>query len=63
LILGFFVVVISWFHTVVIALPELQDQEDEFVAEGLEKYLLNKMYKECYQPRGSDDKFRDEVVL
>ena len=34
----------------------------ENAAEGLEKYLMNKLYSVCFQPALSDDVFRDQVT-
>eukprot|EP00040_Diaphanoeca_grandis_P034695 m.216372 g.216372 ORF g.216372 m.216372 type:complete len:475 (-) comp33207_c3_seq1:448-1872(-) len=31
-------------------------------SEGLEKYLMNKMYKACFQPSSSDDALRDQAL-
>lgn len=37
-------------------------EELENAEEGLEKYLLSKMYKEFFQPQSSDDELRDQVI-
>jgi len=39
------------------------DEELDNAAEGLEKYLMNKMYKVCFQPASSDDLQRDQALL
>lgn len=38
------------------------DEELDNAAEGLEKYLMNKMYKACFQPIASDDALRDQAL-
>jgi hypothetical protein len=37
-------------------------QELDDAAEGLEKYLMNKMYKQCFQPARSEDAERDTAL-
>ena len=38
------------------------DEELDNASEGLEKYLMNKMYKACFQPVASDDALRDQAL-
>lgn len=40
---------------------DASDEELENAAEGLEKYLMNKLYGVCFQPALSDDALRDQV--
>ena len=42
--------------------PDATDDELDDAAEGLEKYLMNKMYKQCFQPARSDDVERDQAL-
>jgi len=38
------------------------DQELDNAAEGLEKYVLSKMYRWYFQPVNSDDEFKDQAL-
>lgn len=42
------------------ALFELED--DDFANEGMEKYLMNKIYKHCFRPPNSDDECQDQAL-
>jgi hypothetical protein len=41
---------------------DASQEELDDAAEGLEKYLMNKMYKQCFQPSTSDDIEREEAL-
>ncbi len=41
---------------------DADDQDLENASEGLEKYLMNKLYAVCFQPALSDDALRDQAL-
>ena len=43
-------------------MKDATEEELDNAREGLEKYLMNKMYRVCFQPASSDDVMRDRAL-